>query len=111
MQRKQEKETRNGYIHLAYSKSKDEKHWPPNASKSWAQKCKGHWRKKYWGEKETLASKYRAAKAGHISAKGNGRKKLMGRKENIGLQIPGSKSWTHKCKGHWRKDYWGLVGD
>ena len=47
------------------------------------------------GEKTILASKYRAAKAGHISAKGNGRKKLMGRKENIGLQIPGSKSWTH----------------
>ena len=109
------KETRNGYIHLTHSKSKDEKHWPPNAgqqkldtkvqraleekilgrkgniglqipgSKSWTHKCKGQWRKNYWGEKKTFASKYRAAKAGHISAKGNGRKKLMGRKENIGL--------------------------
>ena len=45
-----------------------------NSLESQTQKRKGHWRKKYWGEKETLASKYRAAKAGHISAKGNGGK-------------------------------------
>ena len=32
------------------------------------------------GEKTILASKYRAAKAGHISAKGNGGKKINGEK-------------------------------
>ena len=33
------------------------------------------------GEKTILASKYRAAKAGHISAKGNGGQNLLGRKD------------------------------
>ena len=103
------------------SKSKDEKHksakgntgekrkhWPTNAGqRELDTKVQRALLEKLLGRKETFASKYRAAKAGHISAKGNRRKKLMGRKENIGLQIRGSKSWTHKCKGHWRKDYWG----
>ena len=67
---------------------------------------------KCWGEKgggkTILASKYRAAKAGHISAKGIGGGWFG---EFAGLepptigwfapQKPGSKSWTQSAKGYW----------
>ena len=73
------------------SKSKDEKHksakgntgekrkhWPTNAGqRELDTKVQRALLEKLLGRKETFASKYRAAKAGHISAKGNGGKKLM----------------------------------
>ena len=84
------------------SKSKDEKHksakgntgekrkhWPTNAGqRELDTKVQRALLEKLFGKKETFASKYRAAKAGHISAKGNGGKKIIGREENIDLQIP-----------------------
>ena len=73
------------------SKSKDEKHksakgntgekrkhWPTNAGqRELDTKVQRALLEKLLGRKETFASKYRAAKAGHISAKGNGGKKTL----------------------------------